>query len=211
LTRLQGVLLVVPLAIWGFRFQVSGSRLEVQSSRITQYAIRHTQYAIRHTQYAIRNMRYAILLIPLATLAFLAYTNLALLASYEGELHARFVLPWENLAAALALIVDGRASFIDGLNVLATLGFGALLIAIWRAVPREYAVYALLMYLAPLFRMTTLQPLVSMDRYVLAIFPVFIWLGARGQNAWVNRAVVYLSFPLQLYLSAQFVLWGWVG
>jgi len=72
-------------------------------------------------------------------------------------------------------------------------------------------VYALLMYLAPLFRMTTLQPLVSMDRYVLAVFPVFIWLGARGQNAWVNRAVVYLSFPLQLYLSAQFVLWGWVG
>jgi hypothetical protein len=197
LTRLQGVLLIVPLAIWGFRFQVSGSRLEVQSSRITQYAI--------------RNMRYAILLIPLATLAFLAYTNLALLASYEGELHARFVLPWENLAAALALIVDGRASFVDGLNLLTTLGFGALLIVVWRALPREYAVYALLMYLAPLFRMTTLQPLVSMDRYVLAIFPAFIWLGARGQNAWVNRAIVYLSFPLQLYLSAQFVLWGWVG
>jgi hypothetical protein len=204
LTRLQGVLLVVPLAVVGFRFQVSGSRLEVQSSRITQYAIRHTQYAIR-------NMQYAILLIPLATFAFLAYTNLALLASYEGELHARFVLPWENLAAALALIVDGRASFVDGLNLLTTLGFGALLIAVWRALPREYAVYALLMYLAPLFRMTTLQPLVSMDRYVLAIFPAFIWLGARGQNAGVNRAIVYLSFPLQLYSSAQFVLWGWVG
>jgi len=195
LTRLQGVLLIVPLAIVGFRYCVL--RIPYDVSRITHHAI--------------RTMQYAILLIPLATLAFLAYTNFALLASYEGELHARFVLPWENLAAALALIVDGRASFVDGLNVLATLGFGALLIAIWRAVPREYAVYALLMYLAPLFRMTTLQPLVSMDRYVLAIFPAFIWLGARGQNAWVNRAIVYLSFPLQLYLSAQFVLWGWVG
>ncbi|MBM3129824.1 MAG: hypothetical protein FJ009_14525 [Chloroflexi bacterium] len=47
--------------------------------------------------------------------------------------------------------------------------------------------------------------------YALAIFPAFIVLGARGQNAWVNRAIVYLAFPLQLYLSAQFVLWGWVG
>jgi len=195
LTRLQGVLLVVPLAIVGFRYCVL--RIPYDVSRITHHAI--------------RTMQYAILLIPLATLAFLAYTNLSLLASYEGELHARFVLPWENLVAALALIVDGRASFVDGLNLLTTLGFGALLIAVWRALPREYAVYALLMYLAPLFRMTTLQPLVSMDRYVLAIFPAFIWLGARGQNAWVNRAVVYLSFPLQLYLSAQFVLWGWVG
>ncbi len=197
LTRLQGVLLIVPLAVVGFRYCV--------------LRIPFTPYAIRNMQYAIRTTQYAILLIPLATLAFLAYTNLSLLASYEDELHARFVLPWKNLAAALALIVDGRAGFVDGLNLLTTLGFGALLVAVWRALPREYAVYALLMYLAPLFRMTTLQPLVSMDRYVLAIFPAFIWLGARGQNAWVNRAIVYLSFPLQLYLSAQFVLWGWVG
>jgi len=190
LTRLQGVLLVVPLAIVGFRCCV---------------------LRIPFTQYAIRNVQYAILLIPLATFAFLAYTNLSLIASYEGELHARFVFPWDNVIAALALLVDGRASFVDGLNLLTTLGFGALLIAVWRTLPREYALYALVMYLAPLFRMTTLQPLVSMDRYVLAIFPAFIWLGARGQNAWVNRAIVYLSFPLQLYLSAQFVLWGWVG
>lgn len=49
-----------------------------------------------------------------------------------------------------------------------------------------------------------------MDQYALAIFPAFIWLGARGQNAWGNRAVVYLSFPLQLYPSARFVLWEWV-
>jgi len=195
LTRLQGGLLVVPLAIVGFRHCVL--RIPYDVSRITHHAIRTTQYAI--------------LLIPLATFAFLAYTNLSLIASYEGELHARFVFPWDNVIAALVLLVDGRASFVDGLNLVTTLGFGVLLIAVWRALPREYALYALLMYLAPLFRMTTTQPLVSMDRYVLAIFPAFVWLGARGQNAWVNRAIVYLAFPLQLYLSAQFVLWGWVG
>ena len=195
LTRLQGVLLVVPLAMWGFRFQVSGSRFEVRGLRIMRHVLR---FAL-------------LLLIPLATLAFLAFTNLSLIASYEGELHARFVMPWENVAASLVLIANGRASFVDGLNLLATLGSGAMLFAIWRGLPREFTLYAFLMYLAPLFRMTTLQPLVSMDRYALAIFPVFIVLGVRGKNAWINRAIVYVSFPLQLYLSAQFVLWGWVG
>lgn len=194
LTRLQGVLLVIPLVVWGFRFQVSSSRFAVQSSPST--------YASRCAP---------LLLIPLATAAFLAFTNLSLLASYEGELHARFVMPWENVIASLALIVNGRASFVDELNLLTTLGFGVMLFVVWRAMPREFTLYASLMYLAPLFRMTTMQPLVSMDRYVLALFPVFIWLGARGENAWINRAIVYVSFPLQLYLSAQFVLWGWVG
>jgi len=67
------------------------------------------------------------------------------------------------------------------------------------------------MFLAPLFRMTTTQPLVSMMRYALAIFPVFILWGVWGKNAWVNRAIIYPSLLLQLYLSAQFVMWGWVG
>jgi hypothetical protein len=184
LTRLQGVLLVVPLVWMGWQ-------------------------QLRHTRRASRFI--FLMLIPLATLAFLAYTNLSLIASYEGELHARFVLPWDNVLACLTLFQTGKGSFIDGLNLLATLGFGAMLIAVWRKLPCEFAFYALLMFCAPLFRMTTLQPLVSMDRYVLAIFPAFMWLGARGQNAWLNRAMVYLSFPLQLYLCAQFILWGWVG
>lgn len=202
LTRLQGVLLVVPLALWGFRFQVSCSE---------NFVLRIAYSVSRYVQYAIRNTRYAVFLIPLATLAFLAFTNLSLLSSYERELHARFVMPGENIRVALALMVEGRASFIDGLNWLTTLGLGAMLLAIWRTLPHEFTFYALLMYLAPLFRMTTTQPLVSMDRYALAIFPAFILWGAWGKNAWVNRAIVYIALPLQLYLSAQFVLWGWVG
>ena len=133
------------------------------------------------------------------------------MSSYVGELHARFVLPWENFAAAIGLLASGRASFVDGLNLAVAVLFGGLLIAIWKKLPLEYVLFAGAMYLAPLFRMTTTQPLVSMDRYALAILPAFILLGKWGKNSWINRAVVYLGFPLQLYLSAQFVLWGWVG
>jgi len=191
LTRLQGVLLVIPLAwMWW------------QNDRRLPTADHCIAHVIGFTP---------LLLIPLATAAFLALTNLSLLSSYVGELHARFVLPWDNLGALIALLASGRASVVDGLNLLTTLGFGAMMVAVWRVLPREYGLYALAMYLAPLFRMTTAQPLVSMDRYALAIFPVFVLWGVWGKHAWVNRAFVYLSFPLQLYLSAQFVLWGWVG
>lgn len=191
LTRLQGVLLIVPLAYaW---WKAEGG-------------------AIHASRFTLRGSRgFTMLLIPMATIAFLALTNLSLLTSYEGRLHARFVWPWENVWAAMTLLARGQGSFIDALNLVATLGLGALLIPAWRKLPREYGLYALAMYLAPLFRMTTTQPLVSMARYALAVFPVFLLLGAWGTNAWVNRAVVYLSFPLQLFLSAQFIIWGWVG
>jgi membrane protein CcdC involved in cytochrome C biogenesis len=184
LTRLQGVLLIVPLAwLWW-------QRRGVQKSPFTFYVL---------------------FLIPLATLIFLSFTNLSLINSYTGELHARFVLPWENLGTAVAWVFAGKASFIDVTNLVITLGFGAMLIVVWQTLPREYALYAGLMFLTPLFRMTTMQPLVSMIRYVVVLFPVFIVWGRWGRNPWVNRAMVYLSFPMQLFFSAQFVLWGWVG
>lgn len=186
LTRLQGSLLIVPLALMWW-----------QQSRITHHASRISVYVL--------------LAIPVATLAFLVSTNLSLLNSYVGELHARFVLPWDNIIASFALVVNGTASFIDISNLVATLGVGAMLISAWRRLPREHVLYALLMFLAPLFRMTETQPLVSMNRYVLVLFPMFMLLGVWGKNAWVNRAIVYLSFPLQMYFVAQFVLWGWVG
>ncbi len=193
LTRLQGVLLVAPLAYMLWR--------EIEEAK-REGTLRIAYYALRFVP---------LLLIPLATIAFLAFTNLSLLASYAGELHARFVLPWDNLAASVARLASGQGNLIDALNLLTTLGLGALLVAVWQKQPREYGLYAIAMFLAPLFRMTTTQPLVSMVRYALAIFPVFILWGVWGRNAWVNRAIIYPSLLLQLYLSAQFVMWGWVG
>lgn len=190
LTRLQGVLFVVPLAylVW--------ANVGERKFQITRKVVR---------------AGLPLLLIPAATFAFLWYSNLTLLQSYEGELHARFVLPWENVWADVALILQQQATLVDVANLAVTVLFGAMLIPVWRRLPRAYALYAVVMFLAPLFRMTTTQPLVSMLRYVLVLFPVFMLWALWGKNGWVNRAVVYLSFPLSLYFSAQFWLWGWVA
>jgi hypothetical protein len=67
------------------------------------------------------------------------------------------------------------------------------------------------MFLVPLFRMNSMQPLVSMSRYVLVLFPLFCLLGKWGQKPWVNRLIVYAGFLAALYFSAQFFSWGWVA
>lgn len=190
LTRLQGVLIFVPLAymVWD---QVGERKLRLTARTARAFA--------------------ALLLIPLATAGFLAYANLSLLASYEGELHARFVLPWENVWAAVQLILAGGAGIADIANLVATILFGALCVVVWRKLPRALALYTALMFVAPLFRMTTTQPLVSMTRYVLVLFPAFMLLAYWSKNGWVERAVVYVSLPLALFFTAQFLIWGWVA
>lgn len=189
-TRLQGVLLVIPLAymVW---------------AQIADYKWRWNVQVLRALL--------PLVLMPLALMGFLVFNNLTLLSSYEGALHARFVIPWENVGVALAVVAQGLASQPDVLNLAVTLLFGAMCVPVWRRLPREFALYTVLMFLAPLFRMTTTQPLVSMARYVAVLFPVFLVWGMWGKNRWVERALVYPSVALSLYLSAQFWLWGWVA
>ena len=187
LTRLQGVLLVIPLVymLW----------CEVGRASLKRLAVRALPLAV----------------IPLATLAFLGFSSLSLINTYQGTLHAKFVFPWDNVRVAVSLLAGGNGSIVDALNIVVTLGLIAMMFAVWKKLPLEYALYSILMLLAPMLRMTTTQPLVSMTRYALVVFPVFILLGIWGKNPWVNRLILYTSALLQLYLSAQFILWGWVA
>ncbi len=187
LTRLQGVLLVIPLAYMLWR-DSAGMSLKKVTLRALPFA-----------------------LIPLATLGFLGFSSLSLLNTYQGTLHARFVFPWENVWATVSVLTNGKGSIVDALNLIVTLGLLGMMFPVWKKLPLEYTLLSLLMLLAPMLRMTTTQPLVSMTRYALAVFPVFIVLAMWGKNPWVNRLVLYSSVLLQLYLSAQFILWGWVA
>ena len=199
LTRLQGVLVIAPLAYMLWRQVQAGAKGSNPGAK--------TSLAV--VDYILRSL--PLLVIQSATIIFLAFTNLSLLNAYRGELHAKFVLPWDNVLASISLLMSGQGSFVDALNLIITFGLGVMMFVIWKKLPFEYTLYSLLMLVAPMLRMTTTQPLVSMSRYALAVFPMFIVWADWGQKPWVNRAIVYLSLPLQLYLSAQFFLWGWVA
>lgn len=129
----------------------------------------------------------------------------------EAAWHARLVPPWETYGYALQTLLSGRFTFIDALNWVVMTLFMILLIAGWRKIPLEYNLYTLVSLLIILIRIVETQPLISMSRYALTLFPGFFVLGLAGEHPWTRRLITYTFIPLNLYLSAQFFVWGWVA
>ena len=129
----------------------------------------------------------------------------------EANLHARIVFPWENLIYSFRYIFDGMGGYIDILNLIAFVVFSVLLVANWKKFPFEYVLFSAASILIFSMRWVDTQPLNSMIRYLLTVFPLFILFGSFAENRWANR-LLFLSFlGLNLFLCAQFFLWGWVA
>ena len=191
LTRLQGVVLLVPL--------------------LYMY-VRDRQWRLRELGPDLLGL----ILIPAGAALFLAHQQLVvgsapLVTTYETQLHAQFVWPWENIMAICQKILSPEGTFISVLNLSMACVFLAMTVVSCRKLPRRYGIYMAVSMLALLLRRTTLQPLVSMSRYVLILFPAFMIWGRWGRNPRVQRLIVYPSVALLLYLSGQFAMWGWVA
>jgi hypothetical protein len=129
----------------------------------------------------------------------------------EATWRAHLVLPWETYWYAIQTLLSGKFTFIDLLNWAVATLFIILLIVGWRKIPLEYNLYTALTLLIILIRIVETQPLISMSRYSLMLFPQFFILGLAGENPIFRRLIIYTFLPLSLYLSAQFFLWGWVA
>ncbi|MEZ0395021.1 MAG: mannosyltransferase family protein [Anaerolineales bacterium] len=120
-------------------------------------------------------------------------------------------LPGLNLLAALQRIVSAELILENSLELGFALLFILLTVFIWKMLPRLYGLYAATLMLFFLSRMGSPQPLVSMARYCLEIFPAFLLLARWGSRPRIHRLILYLSWIGLLFLSAQFAIWGWVG
>jgi hypothetical protein len=129
----------------------------------------------------------------------------------EAEWHARLVPPWETYWYAVKTLIIGNATFIDTINLGVMTLFLVLLVWGWKKIPVEYNLYTLFSILIILVRIVETQPLISASRYSLMLFPSFYALGLAGENPWLRRTIVYGSVLLNLYLSGQFFIWGWVA
>jgi hypothetical protein len=89
--------------------------------------------------------------------------------------------------------------------------FLILLIWGWKRIPVEYDLYTIFSIFIILIRIVDTQPLISMSRYSLLLFPSLYALSLAGENPWLRRAIVYSSILLNLYLCGQFFIWGWVA
>jgi hypothetical protein len=105
----------------------------------------------------------------------------------------------------------GKATLVDGIDLVFLLIFIICLFPVWRKLPRLYGVYYITFLSLYLIRTSQIEPLLSMSRYVLVFFPAFMVLGELGRRSWLHRLILYGSWFGLLYLAGQFALWGWVG
>jgi hypothetical protein len=198
LTRLTGLVLVVPLA-----FEYLRQRgLDWRHPRAFNWR------ALRFDALAV--------LLPLAGVAaFLVYRLIAGLPSidhiYRLYWYQTTGLPGRDLLAAVNQMVAGSAAFHLYLDLFCFLLLIATTWIVFRRLGVTYGLYSATLLLFILLPTSEVKPLFSFSRYVLAFFPSFMVLGGLGRNPWVNRLIVYPSLALYLYLSGQFFMWGWVA
>ncbi len=136
---------------------------------------------------------------------------LAPFLAQSTRFHGGFTLPGINMILAVRQIwlhIYPLVNFFDLTFTLAFLIFGFW---VWKKLDRIYGVYYLAFMLLYLTRIAAVYPLLSMTRYVLALFPAFLVLAIYGKNPKLNRLITYTFLLGTLFFSAQFAIWGWAG
>ena len=178
-------------------------------------------------------------LIPAAVAAFALWVGLAggdALAPFrsqqiwERHFAGPYVAVWDGLRAAFEgarqllsfqsahryfPAAPGSPSVAAGHNLL-QLGFllGAipLLVLVVRRLPAAYALYVLAALALPLSYPVAGQPLMSLPRFLLVLFPLHIVLGAwLAEHPRARRPLLVTSAALMVVFAAQFATWHWVA
>ncbi|MBI2332445.1 MAG: hypothetical protein HYU84_09865, partial [Chloroflexi bacterium] len=157
-------------------------------------------------------------MVALSAVAFPLYTWLGMgqsfFASFEAQsqrFHGGFTFPGINIVKALQQAFAGNFPITNTLDVLFTMLFLWFGMEVWKHLPRIYGIYYAGFMALYLTRIADVYPLLSMARYVLALFPAFLILSRYGESPVLRRIIIYVSIFGALFLSAQFAMWGWVG
>lgn len=166
----------------------------------------------------------AVLLIPLGVVLFMAYlarvagNPLAFSLGQQAWQKAFTPRLWLGLTDTLHhLLAEPFASYFEAhnlINLAALLLFLAGTVLVARRLPAAYTLYLLAFWLVTLVSPATAGgypvPLVSMERYVLSLFPVFMVLALLGRRPAVHDAYLVLGTGLLALLTVQFVNGWWI-
>lgn len=192
LTRLTGTLLITPLAAAAFLTKQARARWKPWLSVV--------------------GTALGSALFPLYLWLSVDKPPWAPLKMQTARFHGGFSFPGMNVLHALEKVIRGQALIADYLDLAFILLFTLLIIPVVNSdlslLSKVYYLSFLLLYLT---REAGTQPLLGSTRYVLVFLPAFIVMAKAGRNPKVNRLVLYVSWPLQLFMAGQFVLWGWIG
>jgi hypothetical protein len=214
LTRSTGIMLLLPMAY---------------------YYYRERGFSLRRTDAKAASL----LMIPEGLMVWMAYLSLGfhspLLFAQAQDQWRRFIAPpnytlWQGVVATfggLLRVVWSGAPVLwpaptqgseAGLAIVNTVALAALAFAIqmlWKGaarLPVPYTAFAVAMIGFPLLFPAHYQPLMSMPRFVLAAFPLFMTLALLTRDrprthVWVTVVFVVIS----ILLVAKFAIFSWVA
>lgn len=99
----------------------------------------------------------------------------------------------------------------DWLELVVTVGAFILVVAGIRKIPLYYFALILPPLIVPLFSPSSVHPLMSMPRFVLPMFPLFVVIAILITNRKAGIALASLSAIGMAILSMQFANWYWVS
>jgi hypothetical protein len=177
-----------------------------------------------------------VLLVPGALAAYvgwLAANGFALLAPFHDELfwHRRAVGPIGGIALGVRAAVGAAGEIARGIHpiyeptrfgpltpsaesIFLLLGLAiaaAFLVACFRRLPLAYGAYAALALMMCVSSPVFGQPLVSVDRYVLTIFPLWMAAGAWLARRRIAPAVIAIGAALLTFYTVWFSSWSFIA
>ncbi|HEY7952628.1 MAG TPA: mannosyltransferase family protein [Solirubrobacteraceae bacterium] len=223
-TRSNGVLLLLPAVL----LYLHGPRED-----------RSPDAACGFLRYRLRRDALWLLLMPLGMGAYMAYLGLRggdpLLPFHAQHVWGRdFGVPFAGVWQGLVAGFDGLRQLLSGqshhvyfaatqgspaiaaAHNLMLLAFLALalpaIVGVCRRLPMAYGVYVLLALAVPLSSPVASQPLMSLPRFLVVLFPFSMWAAAwLSPRPRLARAVLVASGLLMALFVAQFSTWHWVS
>ncbi len=132
-------------------------------------------------------------------------------AAFEG---ARQLLSLQR--HRLYFPTGGGSPFVSAGHNLMLIAFLAAavpaVVGVVRRLPLAYGAYVIVALALPLSYPVSSQPLMSLPRFLLVLFPLGIWLAAwLAERPRVQRPALALSGVLMAFFLAQFATWHWVA
>jgi Mannosyltransferase (PIG-V) len=132
-------------------------------------------------------------------------------AAFEG---ARQLLSGQS--AHLYFPLEGKSAYIEaGHNIMLFTFFVLaipLTIGVLRRLPLAYGLYTVAALALPLSYPVATQPLMSIPRFILVLFPLNMWLGGYlVTRRRMSVALLLVSVGALVFFTAQFSTWHWVA
>jgi hypothetical protein len=141
-----------------------------------------------------------------------------------------YVAAWDGLRAAVAGVhqlvsmqqshayfaVGGESAFIASEHNLVLAAFllaaGVATVGVLRTLPFAYGAYLIAALALPLSYPVTAQPLMSLPRFLVVLFPFSMWLAAwLSAHPRARAPALICSAALLAFSAAQFATWHWVA